>query len=107
MSFVLLAAASLASTSGAVDPTSPTVFVSAAARAALTEGPDTDLTCVNLPARSRTYRTACMTGAEWQKAQKLAAYDRRTIKTPEMMQGITQQPGPLQTSPYQAGNPPR
>lgn len=66
----LLLASALAAklvAAGDIDLASPTIFISADARAAIADGTAKRLICLDAPERSRKFRSACLTSAEWQK----------------------------------------
>lgn len=79
---LLLATALAASLVAAADMDldSPTIFVSEQARVAVASGTSPQLVCVDLPERSRQFRSACVTNAEWQQAVQLAEVAARRRK---------------------------
>lgn len=100
----LLLASAIAATivpAAQVDLSSPTTYVSNPARAAIADGSVANLACVDLPKRSRKYRIACVTSAEWQKAAQWAVFDARRNRGPAYEQ-FFYQPVPPQASPYQS-----
>lgn len=103
MGILVIAAAAALISPAKVDFASPEVFVSKQARATIAAGGADELACVSLPARSRKYHSACMTEAEWQKATTQAElFKRRRHQSSEAINGLGQQPVPIQNSPYQA-----
>lgn len=105
MSLLVLAAVTIVPI-GHIDLGSPTVYVSQQARAAIADGHVATLACLELPERSRKFRTACLTSGEWDKAVKSAAVTRRGGRGPAY-DFFPYQPVPQQSSPYQSGGAPR
>ena len=104
MSLFLAAAAAVVVPATQIDLASPTIYVSKEARSAIASGMAQRLACIDLPTRSRKYRTACLTPAEWQAAATRAEFDRRRASQwPEAIQGLPNQPVPAQSSLYQSG----
>lgn len=90
-----------------IDLSSPTVYVSDAAREAIATGTVERFVCFDLPKRSLKFRSACLSSAEWQLAVAQSKSSQRRARTPEEMAGISQQPVPLQNSPYESTSGPR
>lgn len=98
---LLLASALAASlmTPAGIDLDSPTIFVSEQARAAVASGTAPQFVCVDLPERSRKFRSACVTTAEWQQAVQLAEVAARRRKMGWRSHGLLPQPLPSQNHP--------
>lgn len=86
MIFLFAATATLVA-AASVDTSSPSIYVSPTTRAAIAQGSVDSLTCVELPRRSRQYRTACLSAMEWQQAAKQAELvaQRRRLERTEML----------------------
>lgn len=96
MSLLLsFAAASLVAVAD-IDLASPTIFVSPESREAVASGTAQELVCFDVSGRSRKFRTACVTSAEWQEAVQLAEVAARRGKTGGRQDALLPQPLPSQ-----------
>lgn len=84
-----------------IDLAAPNLYVSPAARAAVDTRAVTSLICLDLPARSRKYRTACLTPVEWDKAAEESKREARRPRTPEELNGLRYSAPPIPPVPYQ------
>lgn len=84
-----------------IDLSSPTIYVSRDARAAIADGSVARLACLDLPARSRKYRIACLTPAEWEKAAQESQRAGQRARTPEELNGLPHTAPPIPAVPYQ------
>ena len=87
-----------------IDLTAPDLYVSPAARAAVDTRAVSSLVCLDLPARSRKFRAACLTRDEWHAAAERSRETTRRSRTPEEMNGLPFSQGPSQSTGYEAAN---
>ena len=93
--------------SAEIDLTSPAIYISEQARAGIADGTVARLACLDLPKRSRKYRTACLTPAEWDKAAQESKRAGDRSRTAEELNGLPFSQGPSQLTGYESAGGPR